>query len=216
MIPRTHPERDVWLDPSAFEDLGHAFHTLFDDFCDADEPERFLDVSLRSDEEVVLTRELGAALDAAAAEAPDETHAEYLQVSSWPEVVAIAGRLAQVMVANDLQELAGLLDDTAVPDRAGNHEDRHRPLRGPTTLGTAPKPNAAPSTTTRVTAMTDGITRVFTWEEGTRIGVRTLGAEIVVAANAAGLKTLAAHLLTLAHDGTPDGAHLHLEEGNGL
>ncbi|MEV0243772.1 hypothetical protein AB0I06_28195 [Streptomyces sp. NPDC050674] len=33
-------QRDVWLDPSVFENLDHVFHTLFDDFCDADEPER--------------------------------------------------------------------------------------------------------------------------------------------------------------------------------
>lgn len=55
-------QRDVWLDPSTFEDLAHVFHTLFDDFCDADEPERYLGVSLRSDEEVILMRELGVAL----------------------------------------------------------------------------------------------------------------------------------------------------------
>lgn len=61
-------------------------------------------------------RQLGAALNAAAAEAPDDTDAEYLQAPAWPEVVAIAGRLAQVMVANDLRELAALLDDPAVPD----------------------------------------------------------------------------------------------------
>ncbi|MFG2942296.1 hypothetical protein [Streptomyces sp. NPDC048282] len=94
-------QRDVWLDPSAFENLDHVFHTLFDDFCDADDPERHLGVSLRSDEEVVLMRELGAALNAAAAEAANDTDAEYLQSSAWPEAVAIAGRLAQVMVAND-------------------------------------------------------------------------------------------------------------------
>ncbi|MBB4793837.1 hypothetical protein BJY54_004449 [Streptomyces nodosus] len=64
--------------------------------------------------------------------------------------------------------------------------------------------------------MTDGTTRVFTWEEDARIEVRNLGREIVVEANAAGLKTLAGHLLALAQDGTPDGAHLHLEEHNGL
>lgn len=64
--------------------------------------------------------------------------------------------------------------------------------------------------------MTDGTTRTFTWEEGARIEVRNLGGEIVIEANAAGLKTLAGHLLTLAQDGTPDGAHLHLEESNGL
>ncbi|MGW7510662.1 Imm32 family immunity protein [Streptomyces massasporeus] len=64
--------------------------------------------------------------------------------------------------------------------------------------------------------MTDGTTRVFAWKEGARIEVRDLGGEIVIEANAAGLKTLAGHVLTLAQDGTPDGAHLHLEESNGL
>jgi hypothetical protein len=109
-------QQDVWLDSSAFEDLHHVFHTLFDDFCDADEPERYLGVSLRSDEEVVLMRELGAALNAAAAEAANDTDVAYLRASAWPEVVSIAGRLAQVMVANDLRELAALLKDAAVPD----------------------------------------------------------------------------------------------------
>ncbi|MEU1800085.1 hypothetical protein [Streptomyces sp. NPDC019937] len=64
--------------------------------------------------------------------------------------------------------------------------------------------------------MADGTTRDFRWEEGARIEVRNLGGEIVIEANAAGLKTLASHLLTLAQDGTPDGVHLHLEENNGL
>ncbi|SHI11434.1 hypothetical protein SAMN05444521_4076 [Streptomyces sp. 3214.6] len=70
--------------------------------------------------------------------------------------------------------------------------------------------------TTHMSAVTDGITRAFTWEEGARIEVRNLGGETVIEANAAGLKTLASHLLALAQDGTPDGAHLHLEENNGL
>ncbi|MFF4258627.1 hypothetical protein ACFY1L_46335 [Streptomyces sp. NPDC001663] len=108
-------QRDVWLDPSAFEDLDHVFRTLFDDFCDADEPERYLGVSLRSDEEVVLMRELGSALNAAAAEAPRDSDAECLRASAWPEVVTIAGRLARVMVANDLRVLAELLEEAAVP-----------------------------------------------------------------------------------------------------
>ncbi|MEU1408432.1 hypothetical protein ABZ471_40100 [Streptomyces sp. NPDC005728] len=64
--------------------------------------------------------------------------------------------------------------------------------------------------------MTDGTTRVFRWEEDARIEVRSLGGEVVIEANAAGLKTLAGYLLTLAQDGTRDGAHLHLEEHNGL
>jgi hypothetical protein len=103
-------QRDVWLDPSTFENLDHVFHTLFDDFCDADEPERYLGTSLRTEEEVELMRELGAALNTAATESPNDTDAEYLQATAWPEVVAVAGRLAQVMVANDLRELVTLHD----------------------------------------------------------------------------------------------------------
>lgn len=109
-------QRDVWLDPEVFEDLDHVFHTLFDDFCDADEPERYLGISLRTDEEVALMRELGVALNAAADEAPNDTDAEYLRASVWPEFVAVAGRLAQVMVANDIRELAALLGEEAVPN----------------------------------------------------------------------------------------------------
>jgi hypothetical protein len=70
--------------------------------------------------------------------------------------------------------------------------------------------------TTRVTVDVDGVSRVFTWEDGAEINVRALGREVVIAANAAGLRTLAGHLLVLAADGTPDGCHLHLEDGNGL
>lgn len=99
-------QQDVWLDPSEFENIDHVFHTLFDGFCDADEPERFLGISLRTEEEVTLMRALGVALNAAAAEASHDTDAEYLQASAWPEVVAIAGRLAQVMVSNDLRLLS--------------------------------------------------------------------------------------------------------------
>lgn len=101
-------QREVWLDRSKFEDLDHIFHVLFDDFCDADNPERFLGTSLRTGEEVELMRQLGAALNAVSDEAPNDTDEEYLAAGSWPEVVAVAGRLAQVMVANDLKELVAL------------------------------------------------------------------------------------------------------------
>ncbi|MFI6880788.1 hypothetical protein ACIBL6_45800 [Streptomyces sp. NPDC050400] len=101
-------QRDVWLDPAVFENLDHIFHTLFDDFCDADEPERFLGISLRTEEEVSLMRELGVALGVAEAQAPNDTDEEYLQSPGWPTVVAVAGRLARVMVANDLGELVTL------------------------------------------------------------------------------------------------------------
>ncbi|MFI2617405.1 hypothetical protein [Streptomyces sp. NPDC018584] len=101
-------QRNVWLDASTFENLDHIFHTLFDDFCDADQPERYLGTSLRTEEEVTLMRELGAALNAAGDEAPHDTDVEYLQAAAWSEVVEVAGRLAHVMVRNDLGELVRL------------------------------------------------------------------------------------------------------------
>ncbi|MFJ4715081.1 hypothetical protein [Streptomyces sp. NPDC088785] len=120
-------QRDVWLDTSTFESLDHVFHTLFDDFCDADEPERFLGISLRTEEEVTLMRELGVTLNAAAAQAPDDTDEQHLQSAQWPEVVAVAGRLARVMVSNDLGELVALHERGAwnqSTDQAGREEPR--------------------------------------------------------------------------------------------
>jgi hypothetical protein len=76
--------------------------------------------------------------------------------------------------------------------------------------------DAPPPATTRVTVNVDGVSRVFTWEDGAEIHVRASGREVVIAANTAGLRTLANHLSLLATDGTPDGCHLHLEDGNGL
>ncbi|MFJ9920364.1 hypothetical protein ACIRSF_13855 [Streptomyces rubiginosohelvolus] len=98
-------QRDVWLDPEVFEDLGYVLHTLFDDFCDAEHPERYLGIGLRSEEEAVLLRELDRALTVAEDQAPDGSDAEMLRVEGWAEVVAVAGRLAQVMVGNDLGAL---------------------------------------------------------------------------------------------------------------
>ncbi|MFC8227085.1 hypothetical protein [Streptomyces sp. NPDC057287] len=103
-------QQAVWLDPSAFENVDHIFHVLFDDFCDADRPELYLGTSLRTEEEVDLMRQLGSALNAADSEAPDDTDEQYLQATAWPRVVAVAGRLAQVMVSNDLSELVALLN----------------------------------------------------------------------------------------------------------
>ncbi|MFF3528258.1 hypothetical protein ACFYX5_16485 [Streptomyces rubiginosohelvolus] len=101
-------QRDVWLDPEVFEDLEYVIHTLFDDFCDAEHPERYLGIGLRSEEEVVLLRELDRALTVAEDQAPGGFDAEMLRVEGWSEVVSVAGRLAQVMVANDLGELLAL------------------------------------------------------------------------------------------------------------
>ncbi|MGW9025234.1 Imm32 family immunity protein [Streptomyces sp. NPDC055722] len=75
---------------------------------------------------------------------------------------------------------------------------------------------SAPMENTQITAVTDGVAQVYTWEEDARIEVRNLGGEVVIEANAAGLRTLAGHLLVLAKNGVPDGSHLHLEDSNGL
>ncbi|MGW2062575.1 Imm32 family immunity protein [Streptomyces sp. NPDC001937] len=78
------------------------------------------------------------------------------------------------------------------------------------------EPSSAPVESTQVATVTDGVAQVFTWDEDARIEVRNLGGEVVIEANAAGLRTLAGHLLTLAQDAVPDGSHLHLEDSNGL
>ncbi|MEU9127113.1 hypothetical protein AB0D08_03170 [Kitasatospora sp. NPDC048540] len=78
------------------------------------------------------------------------------------------------------------------------------------------EPDGFPVATVRMTARADGVPLAFGWDERARINVRSLGGEVVVEADAAGLRTLAAHLLALAADGTPDGSHLHLEAGHGL
>ncbi|WP_406862159.1 hypothetical protein ABZO31_17490 [Streptomyces sp. HUAS MG47] len=74
----------------------------------------------------------------------------------------------------------------------------------------------APTESTHVSAVVEGAGLVFTWDADARIEVRNLGREVVIEANAAGLSTLAGHLLVLAGEGVPDGAHLHLEDSNGL
>ncbi|WP_242427003.1 MULTISPECIES: hypothetical protein [unclassified Streptomyces] len=78
------------------------------------------------------------------------------------------------------------------------------------------EPGGGPVESTQVTVVTEGGGLVFTWDADARIEVRNLGSEVVIEANAAGLRTLAGHLLVLAGDGVSDGAHLHLEDNNGL
>ncbi|MGW4163004.1 Imm32 family immunity protein [Streptomyces sp. NPDC004788] len=75
---------------------------------------------------------------------------------------------------------------------------------------------SAPIESTHVTAVVEGRGLRFTWDADARIAVRNLGGEVVIEANAAGLRTLAGHLMVLAGEGVPDGAHLHLEDSNGL
>lgn len=74
----------------------------------------------------------------------------------------------------------------------------------------------APIESTHVTAAVESTALRFSWDADARIEVRNLGSEIVIEANAAGLRTLARHLLVLAGEGVPDGTHLHLDDGNGL
>ncbi|MFE5586688.1 hypothetical protein [Kitasatospora sp. NPDC056531] len=102
-------QREVWLDRDQFEDLDYIVHVLFDDFCDAREPARFLGGSLRTEEEVELMARLGtvygAVQDAVGARSPDEA---FLDAPGWPAVVAAAARLAHVMLNNDYMALVGL------------------------------------------------------------------------------------------------------------
>jgi hypothetical protein len=51
------------------------------------------------------------------------------------------------------------------------------------------------------------------WVEGFTIEVAVHGGEVLIKADAAGLQSLAAHLLTLADQGVPVGAHVHLGPG---
>ena len=55
----------------------------------------------------------------------------------------------------------------------------------------------------------------FNWEDGFTIATRIEDGAIVVLANAAGLRSLANHLLTLAED-EAKGTHFHLDEFNSL
>lgn len=56
----------------------------------------------------MLPRELDRALTAAEAQAPSGSDEEISRVEGWAEVVAVAGRPAQVMVAHDLGEILAL------------------------------------------------------------------------------------------------------------
>ncbi|MER8182806.1 hypothetical protein [Kitasatospora sp. NPDC094015] len=67
-----------------------------------------------------------------------------------------------------------------------------------------------------VAVQTDAVRTEFRRPSQARITVRAGKSEVVVEANADGLRALAGHLVTLAGDGVPDGAHLHLEAGVGL
>ncbi|MEU3607505.1 hypothetical protein AB0E83_18990 [Streptomyces sp. NPDC035033] len=113
-------QRDVWLDPEKFENVDHVVHVLFDDFCNADDPAPWLGKSLRTEEEVALTKKLGEAYsavqDAVGRDARDE---EYLDAPGWSSVMRAAGRLAQVMVRNDLQAMALLHEEGRLPRSGG-------------------------------------------------------------------------------------------------
>ena len=50
----------------------------------------------------------------------------------------------------------------------------------------------------------------YRWNDGFEIALTTSSTEIVLSANAAGLISLARHLLTLADPTAPAGSHLHL------
>ncbi len=102
---------------------------LFNDFCNADDPVSWLGKSLRTEEEVALMKELGEVYSTVQEEvgrgAPDEI---YLDAPAWSNVIAVAGRLAQMMVTNDLQAAALLHERLNLPHR-------QRPAEGASTAG---------------------------------------------------------------------------------
>ena len=54
------------------------------------------------------------------------------------------------------------------------------------------------------------------WDEGFEIRVNVNANEVVIAANAAGLRSLARHLLTMQQAEVPTHAHVHLDASNAL
>ncbi|MFF8731746.1 hypothetical protein ACF073_35475 [Streptomyces sp. NPDC015171] len=116
-------QRDVWLRPEEFEDLDYVVNVLFDDFCNAGDPTPWLGKSLRTEEEVALMKELGEVYSTVQEEvgrgASDDV---YLDAPAWGDVIAIAARLAQVMVTNDLRAAALV------------HEQLNRSRRRPRTV----------------------------------------------------------------------------------
>ncbi|XER99778.1 hypothetical protein HEP87_00430 [Streptomyces sp. S1D4-11] len=91
-------------------------NVLFDDFCNADDPAPWLGRSLRTEEEVALMKKLGDIYSTVQAEvgrdAPDEVCPD---APAWSNVIAVAGRLTQVMVTNDLQAAALLHEQLNLP-----------------------------------------------------------------------------------------------------
>jgi hypothetical protein len=56
----------------------------------------------------------------------------------------------------------------------------------------------------------------FEWEPGFEISARLEDDGVRIAANRAGLISLARHLLTLAGEDVPHGHHVHLDDSNSL
>ena len=54
------------------------------------------------------------------------------------------------------------------------------------------------------------------WDDGFRLTVQVSSNVTVIGGNAAGLRSLARHLLTLAQDDVPAGSHFHLDGSNSL
>lgn len=54
------------------------------------------------------------------------------------------------------------------------------------------------------------------WSYGFSIAVQSRPGEVSIRANEAGLRSLAQHMLTLAEESVPDGAHIHLDASREL
>jgi hypothetical protein len=56
----------------------------------------------------------------------------------------------------------------------------------------------------------------YEWDDGFEIRVHIRKDEVTIAANEAGLRSLARHLLMLAQDSVPVHSHIHLDSSNSL
>ena len=56
----------------------------------------------------------------------------------------------------------------------------------------------------------------FYWDEGYMVESSVDGSALTIRGNAAALRSMARHLLTLAQGNVPPGTHIHLDEFGGL
>jgi hypothetical protein len=57
---------------------------------------------------------------------------------------------------------------------------------------------------------------LLSWQSGAQVRINIVDGEVILRANRSGFFSMAAHMLTLAQEGVPQGEHLHLDDSNGL